>query len=149
MPTVPNVGMSATGQFVPQPNGQAAVTTMVFPFRRRTERSAILAVLIGVNKQEEDADTSCLVFKRIAGAVRRPRIVGSAALDICSVACGRCDGYFETGIYLWDIAAADLIVRQAGGRTCRVGKPLPHQRLAFVASNGRIHDDLVALVEGD
>jgi len=106
-------------------------------------------VRTGVDKIEDDAEAACEIFKRIAGAVRRPRVVGSAALDICSVACGRCDGYFETGIYLWDIAAADLIVRRAGGRTCRVGGPLPHQRLAFVASNGRIHDDLVALVEGD
>ena len=43
------------------------------------------------------------------------RRTGSAALDLCYVASGRVDGYFEMGLKPWDCAAGDLIVREAGG----------------------------------
>jgi len=46
------------------------------------------------------------------------RRTGSAALDLCYVASGRLDGYFEYGIKAWDVAAGDLIVREAGGLVC-------------------------------
>ena len=45
------------------------------------------------------------------------RSLGSAALNCCMVACGAADVYFEYGIHCWDIAAAELIVREAGGVT--------------------------------
>ncbi len=45
------------------------------------------------------------------------RMVGSAALSMCMVASGSADGYFEYGIHCWDIAAGDVIVREAGGVT--------------------------------
>ncbi len=44
-------------------------------------------------------------------------MIGSAALSMCLVACGKSDGYFEYGIHCWDIAAGDVIVREAGGVT--------------------------------
>lgn len=43
------------------------------------------------------------------------RSLGSAALNMCSVAAGRCDGYFEFGIHCWDVAAGIVIVEEAGG----------------------------------
>ena len=45
---------------------------------------------------------------------KKVRINGAAALDLCRVADGTCDGLFETGLYLWDYAAAGLIAEQAG-----------------------------------
>ena len=54
-------------------------------------------------------------IEAIGKRVQRIRINGAAALDLCMVAAGAIDGYFEAGIYLWDIAAGGLIVRQAGG----------------------------------
>lgn len=47
----------------------------------------------------------------------RIRSLGSAAVNMCSVAAGRADAYWEFGLHAWDIAAADLIVREAGGVT--------------------------------
>ena len=47
-------------------------------------------------------------------AVRDIRRAGSAALDLCAVACGRLDAYYESGLEPWDVAAGDLIVREAG-----------------------------------
>ena len=46
--------------------------------------------------------------------IRDLRRIGSAAADICHVATGMVDGYFETGLYEWDLAAAELIAREAG-----------------------------------
>ena len=50
-------------------------------------------------------------------SIIRFRSLGSAALNMCMVACGSADAYFEYGIHCWDIAAADVIVREAGGVT--------------------------------
>jgi len=55
-------------------------------------------------------------FIRRARAVRRD---GSAALDLCYVACGRFDGFWELGLNPWDTAAAVLIVKEAGGHLCK------------------------------
>lgn len=110
----------------------------------RVSSTATLAssvVCTGTNKNPEPGMSPFHFFERIAAAVQRPRITGCAALDICFVACGAADGYFESGIYLWDVAAGGLIVRQAGGRA----EPLEFldaKRLRFVASNGLIHEEL-------
>ena len=68
---------------------------------------------------------------------------GSAALDLCSVACGRFDGFWEFGLKPWDTSAGVLIVREAGGmisdfsgRPYRLGGP------EVLASNGRIHTEM-------
>lgn len=55
-------------------------------------------------------------FARMLPQVRDVRRMGSAALDLCSVACGRLDAYVERGLKRWDLAAGELIVREAGGR---------------------------------
>ena len=49
---------------------------------------------------------------------RDVRRFGSAALDMCAVACGRLDAYYEQGVHVWDIAAAAVVVREAGGVAC-------------------------------
>ena len=87
------------------------------------------------------------IFRHIASNVQKTRVMGCAALDICSVACGWGDAYFESGIYTWDIAAAGLIVEQAGGRTERLGSNGGH-RLRFMAGNGLINDRLKEIVAG-
>lgn len=56
--------------------------------------------------------------RTLLGEAEDIRRTGSAALDLAYVACGRLDGYFETGLKLWDIAAGMLLVREAGGRIC-------------------------------
>ena len=87
------------------------------------------------------------IFRRIAMNARKGRILGSAALDLCMVAAGKADGYFEASIFTWDIAAGDLIVRQAGGRTEILRDPDENHQMAFLATNGLIHDELRALIQ--
>ncbi len=77
-----------------------------------------------------------------AQAVRR---CGSAALDLCYVACGRFDGFWEKKLHPWDVAAAGLIVREAGGRTTDFhGRPMRTTFSEVLASNGAIHDQMIA-----
>jgi myo-inositol-1(or 4)-monophosphatase len=86
------------------------------------------------------------IVERFAGAAQKVRIMGCAALDMCCVATGACDGYFEAGIFAWDVEAAGLIIRRAGGRAAVLRTlPLPHQ-YSYIASNGHIHDALHALI---
>jgi fructose-1,6-bisphosphatase/inositol monophosphatase family enzyme len=69
---------------------------------------------------------------------------GSAALDLCFVACGRLDGFWELKLKPWDIAAGALIVAEAGGMLTEFsGAPFSIWDNETLASNGIIHDRLV------
>jgi myo-inositol-1(or 4)-monophosphatase len=83
-------------------------------------------------------------FLKRARALRRD---GSAALDLCYVACGRLDGYWEFKLAPWDVAAGILILEEAGGRVsdARGGPPDASGR-ETVASNGPIHDAMLAVL---
>jgi len=71
------------------------------------------------------------------------RRVGAAALDLCMVACGRLDGFWEFGLKSWDTAAGTLIVREAGGRvTDFEGKPFAQGGRVCLATNGLIHEEM-------
>ena len=71
---------------------------------------------------------------------------GSAALDLCSVACGRFEGFWEFGLKSWDTAAGTLIVREAGGTvTDMSGRPFRPGDRETLATNGRIHAEMQAV----
>lgn len=80
--------------------------------------------------------------------VRGIRRFGSAALDLCWVACGRFDAYFEYQLSAWDFAAGMLLVQEAGGRcTDAQNSPLKlDNKLGILASNDLLHDSLSAVV---
>jgi myo-inositol-1(or 4)-monophosphatase len=99
-------------------------TGFAYSPRRRTTQAALLA--------------------RILPEVRDVRRMGSAALDLCMVAAGRLDAYFEHGLHVWDCAAGALIAAEAGAR---VVLPAPEDQEAgglVVAAAPRIADELVA-----
>lgn len=75
------------------------------------------------------------------------RRLGSAAIDLCYVACGRFDGYYEFFLNPWDSAAGFLIVEEAGGRVTdfRGDRYSPYQE-KILATNGCIHDELLAWI---
>jgi myo-inositol-1(or 4)-monophosphatase len=83
-------------------------------------------------------------FSLRARGVRR---LGSAVLYLAWVAAGRFDGYWELRLGAWDVAAAGLMVEEAGGRlTSLTGGPIDLERPTVVASNGRIHDAMLAVL---
>jgi len=102
-------------------------------------------VLTGLDKHVDPRVPPFAIFETLSNNVQKSRIIGSAALDLCHVAAGQAEGYFESGIYIWDIAAAGLIVQQAGGKG-EILKDQGNNRLCFVASNGRIHSGLKKLI---
>ena len=79
------------------------------------------------------------LLRHVNEIAQRPRIMGSAALDICFVASGKADAYFEAGIFIWDIAAAGLILERAGGKI-EILKDYGAWQMATLATNGIIHD---------
>jgi len=75
------------------------------------------------------------------------RRCGSAAIDLAFVADGTYDGYWEKRLNSWDLAAGVLLVREAGGRVEDIdGRPIPPWPAEIVASNGRVHDELLAVL---
>ncbi len=84
-------------------------------------------------------------FMRRSRGVRRP---GSAAIDLAYVAAGRFDGFFETGLQPWDVAAGTLLVQEAGGRvTAYRREPDPVFDQQILATNGAIHAEMLAVLE--
>ena len=80
------------------------------------------------------------LFGRLAATTRGMRRLGSAALDLCYVASGRLDGYYERGIWPWDLAAGSVILEEAGGKLTNYrGDVLDLDGREIVASNGRLH----------
>ncbi|WP_411757588.1 inositol monophosphatase family protein [Streptomyces venezuelae] len=76
------------------------------------------------------------VAAQIIPVVRDIRRGGSAAVDLCDVACGRLDGYYERGLNPWDLAAGELIAREAGARTGGRPGAVASGELAIAASPG-------------
>lgn len=87
------------------------------------------------------------LFKANIHGIRR---FGSAALDLCWVACGRFDAYFEYQLSPWDFAAGMLIIEQAGGRCSdQAGRPLDLNSQGLAVSNGAIHQQFIKVVGWD
>jgi len=84
-------------------------------------------------------------FAMNAQALRRD---GAAALDLCYVACGRFDGFWELNLSPWDTAAGALIVTEAGGRVTNFsGGPFSNYKPEIVASNSLIHDRMLEVLK--
>lgn len=86
-------------------------------------------------------------FSRFVVRAQAVRRAGSAALAIAKVAAGRTDGFWERGLHAWDMAAAALLVEEAGGRvTDYEGRPLVLEKEEIVATNGPLHDAMLGVL---
>jgi myo-inositol-1(or 4)-monophosphatase len=87
-------------------------------------------------------------FRNFALRVHAVRRAGSAALDLCYVAAGRFDGFWEMKLAPWDMAAGSLIVREAGGEaTDFLGRRLGLDGKHVLASNGKIHREMIRVLK--
>jgi myo-inositol-1(or 4)-monophosphatase len=104
---------------------------------------ALLATGFAYDVRRSEVDN----LDHFAALVKRSRAVrrdGSAALDLCYVAAGRLDGYWELKLHPWDVAAGLLIVEEAQGRTSDLhGGAAPRSGREVLASNGAIHAALI------
>jgi myo-inositol-1(or 4)-monophosphatase len=97
-----------------------------------------------VHQRSEDLVALFAAFLSHARAVRR---LGSAALDLCYVAAGRFDGFWEQHLKPWDVAAGALVVTEAGGQVTGMdGSPFDPVAAHLIASNGRVHGAIVDVI---
>lgn len=108
----------------------------IAPSQRSTLGEAV--VTLGFSKSKEAMDAGMVRYKNIAYQVRKTRMMGSAALALAYIACGRLDAYIEEQISIWDIAAGQLMVERGGG-TILLSQSTSHpDKSGIVASNGRL-----------
>ncbi len=87
------------------------------------------------------------IFERFIRKGVPVRRLGSAAIDLCWVAAGRFDGFYEHKLEAWDSAAGYLIVEEAGGRVTDLeGKKFSPYQHRLLATNGKIHDEMLAII---
>ena len=98
-------------------------------------------VAMGFSKSKENLDKSMPHLMRLARRTKKIRIMGSAALELAYVACGRLDAYVERRINLWDVAAGSLLVENAGGEFYTLPAPGKY-RYAMCADNGLLRKKL-------
>jgi myo-inositol-1(or 4)-monophosphatase len=92
-------------------------------------------------------DNNLAEYPIFAVRTRGVRRMGSAVIDLAWVAAGRFDGFWELRLGPWDVAAGGLMVEEAGGRlTSLTGGPVDLEAPAVVASNGRIHDEILGVL---
>jgi myo-inositol-1(or 4)-monophosphatase len=104
-------------------------------------RDALLVT--GFSASRPSPDTNIAEFARLTALAQATRRLGSAALDLCCVACGWCDGFWEHQLKPWDVAAGAAIVGAAGGVVTNLdGSPLSLNEGRLLASNGYIHQEL-------
>jgi myo-inositol-1(or 4)-monophosphatase len=90
------------------------------------------------------------LFALFIGQAQAVRRDGSAALDLCYVAAGRVDGFWEERLYPWDMMAGILMIEEAGGRASRFdGSAVGTRADEVIVSNGRLHDRMLELLAAD
>ncbi len=97
----------------------------------------------------ETVDEVIGLFGAFVGEARAVRRLGSAALDLCYVAAGRFDGFWEQRLHPWDMAAGALIVTEAGGAiSTMAGTAFDSREGSVVATNGLLHEAMLAIIRG-
>lgn len=114
----------------------------------REIKKCIIATGFPYNKKE-NPENNLRDFEKIAVSVQGLRRGGAAALDLCYVACGRLDAYWELSVRQWDVAAGILIVKEAGGRVTDFnGNELKTDYSRIVATNNKVHAQLLNIIGG-
>jgi myo-inositol-1(or 4)-monophosphatase len=91
---------------------------------------------VGFSKTGTTIDAGLPMLEKMVHRARKCRLMGSAALDMAYISCGRLDAYIEQGISLWDVAAGILLIEAAGGRVEMYPRADNPDKYAIVASNG-------------
>jgi len=111
------------------------------------------SALLGTGFPYDSRENAAFYLKYVQRALERTqgiRRAGAAALDLAMVACGRLDAFWEFRLAPWDVAAGQLLVAEAGGRcTGHDGVAMPRDmRIHPLATNGWLHDEMMALLAG-
>lgn len=113
-----------------------------------SERATLMETLVTLDwpRDQEMREVSARFLARLAPQVDAVRSRGSAALGLCAIAAGWADVYFQYTLGPWDVAAGALIVEEAGGRVTDLhGRPYRLNEPGWLATNGLVHDAILAL----
>jgi myo-inositol-1(or 4)-monophosphatase len=119
------------------------------PLRVSTPATLLDALLVtGFSYDVHDRGGDLLdLFGAFLGRAQAVRRLGSAALDLCYVAAGRFEAFWEQHLKPWDVTAGALLVTEAGGRVTGMdGAPFDPAAAHLVASNGRVHDAMLTVI---
>jgi myo-inositol-1(or 4)-monophosphatase len=112
-----------------------------------TDRLVSSILVTGFSYDFERRALQAEIWRDFLTRVQAIRQTGSAALNLCYIACGRLDGYWERGISPWDVAAGALMVSEAGGTVTDMrGGPFHSDDREILASNGALHADLLDVI---
>lgn len=100
----------------------------------------------GFSYKPEERAVDAAVIAKLLPSIRDIRRLGSAALDLCAVAMGRLDAYFETGLNVWDYAAGWLVVEEAGGHCRDLDGNRPDPQM-MIAANTSLANDLAGALQ--
>jgi myo-inositol-1(or 4)-monophosphatase len=110
----------------------------------QTSRLQECLVATGFPSHKRHKNPNIYFYHQITLRTHGVRRAGSAALDLCNVACGRFDAFWEFNLNPWDTAAGVLLVEEAGGKVSRFdGSPFELNSRETLASNGLVHDDML------
>ena len=93
---------------------------------------------IGFSKTKTTISAGLPLLEKYVQRARKCRLMGSAALDLAYVACGRLDAYIELSVSLWDVAAGKILVESAGGQFEMTPREDAPEKISVVASSGRL-----------
>jgi myo-inositol-1(or 4)-monophosphatase len=114
-----------------------------------TDRLGSALLVTGFPYERNPAQNNLAEWTAFTAAAQGTRRLGSAALDLCFVACGWLDGYWERALHPWDLVAGAAIVEGAGGRATELdGSPFIGTTGRVLASNGHIHDQMIRILQG-
>ena len=99
-------------------------------------------------EHSEKWSTNIELFKQLTDTTQGVRRLGAAAIDLCHVACGKVDGYWEFDIKPWDTTAGVLIVQEAGGKVTKMdGSKYSIHNPQILATNAKIHSEMLTITK--
>lgn len=115
---------------------------------RKMLRESLLVTGYPENKKFSDR-LQKINYQKVAESCSNLRALGSAALELAYISCGRLTGFWENTLMPWDVAAGSLLVEEAGGKVTDInGKALVLESyLSIAATNGLIHDELLKTLQ--
>lgn len=107
-------------------------------------------VSMGRSRDPESKAKTLKIYNKFYDQVKSQRILGSAALELAYVASGRLEGFVSVGLKSWDVSGGVLLVKEAGGKiTDFSGGTWTNSTTHFLASNGRVHQQILSLINSE
>lgn len=106
----------------------------------QTPELAQAMISTGLSRSKDPGSPTIGMFNALVGNVQKIRLMGAAAIDLCHIAAGKIDAYYESSLFWWDVAAGELILKQAGGKSVWL-EDFGDYRMRILATNQPLHEE--------